>query len=662
MIRDSLAGHDLLVQSPTGSGKTLAFGIPLVERLQPQAATGALVLAPTRELAGQIVDDIRPIAATQNLKIAAVYGGVGFGPQIKAARQADILVATPGRLEDLIARGVVSLEEIRILVLDEADRMLDMGFKPAVDRIVSRTPRDRQTLFFSATLEGATGKLAAAYTHDARTHTHAPKQAKADIEHHFLPVETQGEKLDHLVAQLRDGESGPTIVFVRTKRGADRLVKRLRARKVEAVAMHGDKSQRQRERALARFEDGEVAALVATDVAARGIDVEGITHVINYDAPEDSRRLHPPHRPHRPRRSQRHRRQLRPRRPGGRRPAHGRRLGLVREFEVSHGSRAETAQLATRAARTPARSRSQEPELVMTPAVGSVEAGIALALVGAVIANLGCAAEAPRLPAGAAVRIQAPLQSARRLAGSPWFAAGWGVAAVAWLVHVAALSMAPISLVQAALAAGAVSLAVLSQRLFGHRVEPRQWLALLLGGVGLALLALTLPSIHGSHSQFAPVAIVAFEGGLAALALALALGYRQQLLAARHGALLAVIAGTLFAFAGVAIKALTGEGGISPVALAPWVGAIVVCGALAQYAAVAALQRGGAIETIGLMGLVASGSQILSGVIVFGDPLASGSVGLGLQATAFVLVCISALLLPPSQASAPQRPLIGRLA
>ncbi|HEX6206589.1 MAG TPA: DEAD/DEAH box helicase [Solirubrobacterales bacterium] len=353
VIRDSLDGHDLLVQSPTGSGKTLAFGIPLVERLEPGAGTGALVLAPTRELAGQIVDDLRPIAATRNLRIAAVYGGVGFGPQIKAASRADILVATPGRLEDLIARGAVSLEAIRILVLDEADRMLDMGFKPAVDRIVSRTPSKRQTLFFSATLEGATGKLAAAYTRDARTHTHAPKQAKADIEHRFLPVETQGEKLDHLVAQLQDGECGPTIVFVRTKRGADRLVKRLRGRQVEAVAMHGDKSQRQRERALARFEDGEVAALVATDVAARGIDVEGITHVVNYDTPED-----PDSYVHRIGRTGRAGRSgtgvsfvLADQADDIRRMAGN--LGLVREFEVAHGGRGQ--QLDSR----PAPKRSQ---------------------------------------------------------------------------------------------------------------------------------------------------------------------------------------------------------------------------------------------------------------------------------------------------------------
>jgi ATP-dependent RNA helicase RhlE len=288
-VRDALAGHDLLVQSPTGSGKTLAFGIPLVDRIEPGAGhTSALVLAPTRELAGQIVEELRSVAAARGLKIAAVYGGVGFGPQSAAARRADILVATPGRLEDLIDRGVVSLERVHILVLDEADRMLDMGFKPAVSRIVSQTPAQRQTLFFSATLEGATGKIAAAYTRDARRHTQAQSErGKAEIEHRFLHVDSPSKKLDHLVEQLRGGEHGRTLVFVRTKRGADRLVKRLRARRVEAVAMHGDKSQGQRERALARFESGEVHALIATDVAARGIDVEDVTHVVNFDAPGD---------------------------------------------------------------------------------------------------------------------------------------------------------------------------------------------------------------------------------------------------------------------------------------------------------------------------------------------------------------------------------------
>jgi len=289
VIRDALAGHDLLVQSPTGSGKTLAFGVPLADRVEPGAKhLAALVLAPTRELASQIVDELASVAEARRLRIAAVYGGVGFGPQSAAAKRADIVVATPGRLEDLIGRGTISLGQVEILVLDEADRMLDMGFKPAVDRIVAQTPAQRQTLFFSATLEGATGKVAAAYTGDARRHTHAAdKSEKADIEHRFLHVDSQSAKLDHLIEQLRGEQGGRTLVFVRTKRGADRLVKRLRSHEVEAAAMHGDKSQGQRERALARFEAGDVNALIATDVAARGIDVDGITQVINFDAPGD---------------------------------------------------------------------------------------------------------------------------------------------------------------------------------------------------------------------------------------------------------------------------------------------------------------------------------------------------------------------------------------
>jgi superfamily II DNA/RNA helicase len=289
VIRDALAGHDLLVQSPTGSGKTLAFGVPLVDLIDPGAkGPQALVLAPTRELAGQIVDELASLTRARGLRIAAVYGGVGFGPQIKAAGRADILVATPGRLEDLLGRGSVSLQRVRVLVLDEADRMLDMGFRPAVDRIVDRTPKDRQTLFFSATLAGTAGRVAASYTRNARSHTHVePDRAEPAIEHRFVAVASQDAKLDQLVEQLGGEDVGRSLVFVRTKRGADRLVKRLQSHDVDAVAMHGNKSQRQREQALARFERGEVLTLVATDVAARGIDVPDVAQVINYDAPED---------------------------------------------------------------------------------------------------------------------------------------------------------------------------------------------------------------------------------------------------------------------------------------------------------------------------------------------------------------------------------------
>jgi ATP-dependent RNA helicase RhlE len=286
VIPDVLAGHDLLAQSPTGSGKTLAFGVPLVERLKDSdPRPSALVLAPTRELALQIVEDLRAIAHVRALSIAAVYGGAGIVKQARIASRAHILVATPGRLLDLIDRGEVSLKQVRLLVLDEADRMLDMGFRPVVDRIVKMTSRERQTLLFSATLQGEVGRVAAAYTTNPRRHVHAhTAERKGAVEHRFVSVSHEG-KVDRLVAELSHAERGLTLVFVRTKRGADRLVKRLAASRVQAVAMHGDKSQGQREKALARFEAGHVDTLVATDVAARGIDVAGITHVINYDMP-----------------------------------------------------------------------------------------------------------------------------------------------------------------------------------------------------------------------------------------------------------------------------------------------------------------------------------------------------------------------------------------
>jgi superfamily II DNA/RNA helicase len=286
VIPDVLAGHDVLAQSPTGSGKTLAFGVPLVERIKDSdARPSALILAPTRELAIQIVDDLRPIAHARALSIAPVYGGAGIVKQARLAGRAHILVATPGRLLDLIERCDVSLSRVRVLVLDEADRMLDMGFKPVVDRIVKMTASERQTLLFSATLEGEVGRIAKAYTSNPRRHEHAhSEERKGDVEHRFVTVTHEG-KVARLVTELSAAERGLTLVFVRTKRGADRLVKRLASSSVRAVAMHGDKSQGQRERALANFEAGVVDTLVATDVAARGIDVAGITHVINYDIP-----------------------------------------------------------------------------------------------------------------------------------------------------------------------------------------------------------------------------------------------------------------------------------------------------------------------------------------------------------------------------------------
>jgi ATP-dependent RNA helicase DeaD/ATP-dependent RNA helicase RhlE len=212
---------------------------------------------------------------------------VGLERQAKRAATAHILVATPGRLEDLLQRGALTLKHVGILVVDEGDRMLDMGFKPALDRIVAKTRDDRQTLFFSATLEGPAGAQARDYTHNPTRHRVShPEDDSGRVKHRFVHL-THERKLEALVRELRGDNHGRKLVFVRTKRGADRLVRRLKQHDVTALAMHGDKSQPQRTRALAQFESGKVTTLVATDVAARGIDVADITQVINFDAPPD---------------------------------------------------------------------------------------------------------------------------------------------------------------------------------------------------------------------------------------------------------------------------------------------------------------------------------------------------------------------------------------
>jgi ATP-dependent RNA helicase RhlE len=290
VLPDVMAGHDVLAKSKTGSGKTLGFAIPIVERLSEDSPTpAAVVLVPTRELAVQVAEDFDAIAHVRGLRVGLAYGGTSVREQGKTAAKAHILIATPGRLEDLAERRLVRLDDVRILVLDEADRMLDMGFQPQVDRIVRRLPRKRQTMFFSATLDGAVGRIASAYTHDARRHeVESETQTVEDADHRFIPVETHG-KVDALVDLLNEDGMGLALVFVRTKRGADRLVHKLKARDIRALAMHGDLSQPARERALERFESGKVNVLVATDVAARGLDLDEITHVVNFDPPEDDK-------------------------------------------------------------------------------------------------------------------------------------------------------------------------------------------------------------------------------------------------------------------------------------------------------------------------------------------------------------------------------------
>jgi ATP-dependent RNA helicase RhlE len=294
VLPDALAGLDVLAKSPTGSGKTLAFALPIVERTTTaDARPSALVLVPTRELAAQVSAELESLVPAKGLKVAAVYGGVPLNAQAKRAKSAHVLVATPGRLQDLAERRLVDLSHVRILVLDEADRMLDMGFQPQVDRIVRRLPRNRQTMFFSATLDGPVGELARNYTNSPSRFEAAlaEEQEPGEIEHQFVSV-TADTKVETLVKQI-NSSSGLTLVFVRTKRGADKLVQKLARHDVRAVAMHGDMSQGARERALSRFESGKVTTLVATDVAARGLDLDDITHVINFDPPgEDKDYVH----------------------------------------------------------------------------------------------------------------------------------------------------------------------------------------------------------------------------------------------------------------------------------------------------------------------------------------------------------------------------------
>ncbi len=289
VLEDAIAGRDVLARSATGSGKTLAFAIPIVETVRPHdAAPSALVLVPTRELAQQVADEFDDIAKAQGLRVGVAYGGVSIRDQAKRNQKAHVLIATPGRLQDLVERGSVRLDGVRILVLDEADRMLDMGFQPQVDRLVRRIPKDRQTMFFSATLDGAVGNLARAYTRDAILHEVESSTETVDgLDHRFVQVDARN-KVDALIDLLaHDGEL--TLVFVRTKRGADRLMYKLRQKGVQAEALHGDMQQRARQRALDRFERGSVRVLIATDVAARGLDLERISHVVNYDPPQDDK-------------------------------------------------------------------------------------------------------------------------------------------------------------------------------------------------------------------------------------------------------------------------------------------------------------------------------------------------------------------------------------
>ena len=288
-IADGLAGRDVLGRAPTGSGKTLAFGVPSVAnitalgRSQPRRPAG-LVLAPTRELAEQITTELRSFSG--RLRVDAVYGGVGYGSQLTALRRGvDILVACPGRLEDLIQRRDVDLSDVVYVVLDEADRMADMGFMPSVKRLLDQTSPDRQTLLFSATLDGDVAKLTRDYQRDPVRHEVGEETPDVRAATHRFWTVDRADR-NPIVAEVVTA-AWPSIIFTRTRHGADRLARQLVKLGIETAPIHGGRSQSQRNRALDDFSKGRVHALVATDVAARGIHVDGVASVIHYDPPED---------------------------------------------------------------------------------------------------------------------------------------------------------------------------------------------------------------------------------------------------------------------------------------------------------------------------------------------------------------------------------------
>src|SRR3954454_3745483 len=285
-IEPALAGRDVVATAQTGTGKTLAFVLPLVERLAHQKGVCALVLSPNRELAIQINEPFTKIAAGSGLRSEVFVGGLSENTQLNAIRRgAQVIIATPGRLYDFLSRKLINLSTIQIAVLDEADRMLDMGFLPTIQRILDATPATRQTLFFSATMETSVAHLVSDYGKDpVRVEVGSTSKPHEQIDLHVYEVEQAGKQA--LLEQMLRDEQGSVLVFPRTKHGADRLAKRLSESGFKTAAIHGDRSQSQRNQALKGFQEGYYRVLVATDVAARGIHVEGIAHVVNYDLPQ----------------------------------------------------------------------------------------------------------------------------------------------------------------------------------------------------------------------------------------------------------------------------------------------------------------------------------------------------------------------------------------
>ncbi|MBA4156944.1 MAG: DEAD/DEAH box helicase [Gemmatimonadetes bacterium] len=285
----ALEGKDVLGRAQTGTGKTAAFMLPILHRLRPEGdGVRALVLCPTRELAIQVAESAREYAQHSELWVGCVYGGVPLRNELRDLRAGfDILVATPGRLIDHIERGNIDLSGLEILVLDEADRMLDMGFRPQINEILRHLPKKRQTLFFSATMPNDVKSLAYESLHDPISVEAAPQSTTAEgVEQFVYPVD-RTQKTDLLIELLGRSGMESVIVFTRTKIGADKVAARLKSADIAVALMHGDRDMKERVRALDAFRDGKVRVLVATDVAQRGLDVEGISHVVNYDTPQD---------------------------------------------------------------------------------------------------------------------------------------------------------------------------------------------------------------------------------------------------------------------------------------------------------------------------------------------------------------------------------------
>ncbi|MCC7195908.1 MAG: DEAD/DEAH box helicase [Gemmatimonadaceae bacterium] len=286
----ALKGRDLIGLAMTGTGKTAAFTIPIVERLAGgPARTRALILTPTRELCQQVEESFRKYGRHSGLKVVSVYGGVGYEPQTKALRGGvDVVVATPGRLLDHLEKQNVSFDRIEVLVLDEADRMLDMGFAPQISRIVAQVDRYRQTLLFSATMPPEVEALARKYLRKPVVVQVGRRSAAATTVQHYVYPCPRDKKTSLLAALIGEHKMDSVLVFTRTKHGADRVVRNLKRDGIDADALHADKTQGQRTKALADFKSGKTKVLVATDIAQRGLDISNITHVVNYDVPQQA--------------------------------------------------------------------------------------------------------------------------------------------------------------------------------------------------------------------------------------------------------------------------------------------------------------------------------------------------------------------------------------